>query len=216
MTFRSEQGGGHHNQAIVPSNARSNPTLLQYEGGMMSAAPVEVDRLTVMLLSGVRAIMFLGLVSVPAAGETYVRAVVDQAGQLRILTKDRREIVPKKEPEQVAFEKPAISPDGRAVGWLALYPNCCTSYPIPLKLVVYASGKLRTFTGIGLPIWRWCFQVGGKQVAFEQETVHGGIGVHYELRDVKTCRLIAKYDPDPNSVVFGAPPKWVAELDSRR
>ena len=100
-----------------------------------------------MLLSGAGAIVFLGLVSVPATAETYVQAVIDQGGQLRIVTKDRREIVPQKEPNQVAFEKPAISPDGRAVGWLALYPNCCTSYPIPLKLMIYAGGKLRTFTG---------------------------------------------------------------------
>jgi len=169
-----------------------------------------------MLLSGLRAMVFLGLVWASAAAETYVQAVVDQGGQLRILTNDRREIVPQKEPNQVAFEKPAISPDGRAVGWLALYPNCCTSYPIPLKLVIYAGGKLRTFTGTELPVWRWCFRGGGKQVAFEQETVHGGIGVHYELRDVKTGRILAKYDPDLNSEVLGARPEWVADLDSRR
>jgi hypothetical protein len=169
-----------------------------------------------MLLSCACVIAFLGVVSASAAAETYVQAIVDQGGQLRILTKDRREIVPQKEPDQVAFEKPAISPDGRAVGWLALYPNCCTSYPIPLKLVIYAGGKLRTFTGAELPVWRWCFRGGGKQVAFEQETVHGGTGVHYELRDIKTGRLVAKYDPDPNSQVLGFRPEWVADLDSRR
>ena len=160
--------------------------------------------------------MFLGLSLAPAAVETYVQAVVDPGGQLRIQTKDGREIVPRKEPDQVAFDKAAISPDGHAVGWLAQYPNCCTSYPIPLKLVIYASGKLRTFTGSGLPVWRWRFQAGGKQVSFEQETVHGGIGVHYELRDITTGRLIAKYDPKPPPDATGDPPKWVAELDSER
>ena len=38
---------------------------------------------------------------------------------------------------------------------------------------------------------------GGKQVAFEQETVHGGMGIHYELRDVATGNLIAAFDPAP-------------------
>ena len=168
------------------------------------------------LLASACASVFLGLVLVPAPAETYIQTEVGADGQLRIVTKDRREIVPKKEPDQVAFEMPRISPDGRAVGWLALYPNCCTSYPIPLKLVIYASGKLRTFTGSGLPIWRWCFQAGRKQVAFEQETVHGGIGVHYELRAVTTGRLVANYDPDRNSDTIGHPPKWVTELDSQR
>jgi len=49
--------------------------------------------------------VFLGLVWASAAAETYVQAVVDQGGQLRILTKDRREIVPQKQPDQLAFEE---------------------------------------------------------------------------------------------------------------
>jgi hypothetical protein len=173
-----------------------------------------VDRPRVVLSASLGAIVVLTLASVSAAAERYVQAVVDQSGQLRIVTKDRREIVPKKEPEQVGFEMAAISPDRRTVGWLALYPNCCTSYPIPLKLVIYARGKVRTFSGNGLPVWRWCFDATGKQLAFEQETVHGGIGVHYELRDVASGRLLAEYNPDPD--VPGEPPRWVAELDSKR
>ena len=162
------------------------------------------------------AVVFLGLVPAAVAAETYVQAAVDPSGQLHILTKRHREIVPKKQPGQVGFEKAEISPDGRAVGWLTLYPNCCTSYPIPLKLAIYAGGKLHSFTGSGLPIWRWCFQAGGKQVAFEQETVHGGIGVHYELRDITSGQLVAKYDPDPDSEATTKPPRWVAEVDAKR
>ncbi|MGO9271919.1 MAG: hypothetical protein ACLQOO_16915 [Terriglobia bacterium] len=169
-----------------------------------------------MLKASVWTIVFLGLLSAPAAAETYVQATVDASGQLRILTKDRREIVPKKQPEQVAFDLPQISPDGHAVGWLEMYPNCCTSYPIPLALVIYASGKLRKFTGSGLPVWRWRFEAQGKQVALEQETVHGGMGVHYELHDVKTGRLLAKYDPpfrSADSADTEEPPQWVAEMN---
>jgi len=180
---------------------------------MTSKPLVKMDRPSVMLSVFAGAIVFLGLLLAPAAAETYVQAVVNPGGQLRILTKHRREIVPKKEPEQVGFDMVRISPDGHVVGWLALYPNCCTSYPIPLALVIYASGKLRAFTGSGLPVWRWRFEAEGKQVAFEQETVHGGLGIHYELHDVSTGRLLAKYDPDPNSGANSKPPKWVAELD---
>jgi hypothetical protein len=55
-------------------------------------------------------------------------------------------------------------------------------------------------------------------VAFRQETVHGGLGVHYELRDVVTGLLVASYDPPvgPDNVRVAPEnvPEWVAELDS--
>jgi hypothetical protein len=168
------------------------------------------------LLPGVwAAVCFMTLFPVHAATELYVETAIDPSGQLRISTKHRREIVPKKEPEQTAFADAIISPDGRAVGWLALFPNCCATYPIALKLVILFNGESRTYTGNGLPISRWCFWGGGKQAAFEQETVHGGMGVHYELRDVATGELVDKYDPDANPEAVTKPPRWVVVLDSR-
>jgi hypothetical protein len=160
-------------------------------------------------------IFFLGLVPVSAATDFYVVVVIDPSGQLHITTKHHREIVPKKEGEQTGFADAQISPDERAVGWLALYPNCCASYPIPLKLVILANGAQRTYTGNGLPIARWGFWAGGKQVAFQQETVQGGMGVHYELRDIETGDLADKYDPDANPDSISKPPRWVVVLDSK-
>jgi hypothetical protein len=153
------------------------------------------------------------------AADLYLRASIDATGQLRIVTRDGREIVPKKEPDQVGFDQVVVSDDGVSVGWVALYPNCCTSYPIPLKLVIYSGGTQRAFTGQGLPVWRWRFQAGGRHVAFQQETVHGGLGIHYEVRDVATGSLIAEYDPpydkDNKPIVERSVPKWVEELDSK-
>jgi hypothetical protein len=119
--------------------------------------------------------------------------------------------------KQIEFDDVAISPDRRVVGWLALYANCCTSYPIPLALVLYSNGKTRVLTGRGLPVWQWRFLANGTRVAFEQETVHGGIGVHFELRDVVTGRLIDEYDPPSDSSADAAatppePPIWVTEM----
>jgi hypothetical protein len=162
----------------------------------------------------------LAVVSPGLAADRYMNASVDQGGALRIVTGDGRVIVLPKEPEQVDCDLVAISSDGRSVGWLARYPNGSTSYPIPLKLVVYSGSKLRTYAGNELPVWRWHFTAGGKQIAFEQETVHGGRGVHYELREVASGRLLAEYSPiagpddqpDPNQRT----PKWVSELDAKR
>jgi hypothetical protein len=154
------------------------------------------------------------------AADTYVRATVDEDGQLRIVTASGRIIEPTKDEDQLEFGAPQISPDGRAVGWLAEYANCCTSYPIPLKLMIYVDGNRREFTGAGLPIWRWRFRAGGSQFAFQQETVHGGLGVHYELRDVATGGLLADYEPtvgpDNRPVPSRIVPEWVSELDTSR
>jgi len=149
------------------------------------------------------------------AADRYTKASVDEAGTLRITTGDGRVIVLPKDPDQVDYDRIAISSDGLSVGWLARYPNGATSYPIPLKLVVYSGGKRRTYSSNELPVWRWHFTASGKQIAYEQETVHGGLGVRYELRDVATGRLVAEYSPkvgpDNQPEQDQKPPAWVLE-----
>ena len=160
-------------------------------------------------------VLAASLLSVSAATDIYVETVIDPSGQLRITTKRRKEIVPKKEADQVSFERAAISPDGRAVGWLALFPNSIAPEPVPLKLVILANGAQRSFTGSGLPISGWCFWAGGRQVAFKQGTIRGGMGAHYELHDIVTGELSDKYDPDANPDSVTKPPRWVVVMDSR-
>jgi hypothetical protein len=153
-----------------------------------------------------------------AAADRYVGVSVDNLGQLRIVTSDGRTITIPKKDAQVGFEQIVISADGASIGWLELDTYCCTSYPIPMRLVVYATAQRRTFTGSGLPIWRWSFTDGGKHIAFHQETVHGGLGIHYELREVSTGTLTAEFNPAvgadnqplPNQDV----PQWVKDLNA--
>jgi hypothetical protein len=88
-----------------------------------------------------------------------------------------------------------ISANMMAVGWLADYDNCCTSYSLSLGLVVYTPRKPpRAYKGDGRAIFGWHFVAGGKQFAFFQEFPHGNLVPHYELRDVTTGRLIDKWD----------------------
>ena len=112
----------------------------------------------------------------------------------------------------MGLDQVAVSSDHSAVGWLAVYPNCCTSYPIPLKLMVYSDGQLRTFSPNELPIWYWSFRKGAREVCYEQETVHGGFGVQYERRGVATGRLLARFEPGRE----GKKPAWVEELEASR
>ena len=153
-----------------------------------------------------------------AAGRRYVSAAVDRAGNLRIVDSRKRTTIVKKERDQVDFDQIRIATGGRAVGWLALFPNCCTSYPIPLALVVESGGRRRHFTGIGVPVFQWQFIDGGRRVAFQQETVHGGFSIHYEMRDVGSGRLLAQWEPtygsDNRVQEEQRPPKWVRDFNA--
>lgn len=109
--------------------------------------------------------------SSPPQRETYTEVAIDSSGALRIATSDGRTIVVPKEGDQRSLGEPILSTDRTAVGSQAYYENCCTSYDIPLQLVVYSNGKVHRFTGDGLPIFQWHFADRGTQVAFGQEPV---------------------------------------------
>src|ERR671921_399500 len=81
------------------------------------------------------------------AQRTVRRADLDSSGRLRILISTGRVIRPSKDSGQVAFEQITVSADRRMVGWVALHRNCCTSYPIPLELVLLRADGGRTVIG---------------------------------------------------------------------
>src|SRR5215213_10803531 len=114
---------------------------------------------TVFLLLAIALIPNQAVAQTPT--ETYESVVVDADGNLRILTsKQKTIIVPKGGSleardslgKQTAFGKAVISSDHRAVGAQAMFANCCTSYDIPLQLVIYSRGETHRFEG-GLPIF---------------------------------------------------------------
>jgi hypothetical protein len=143
------------------------------------------------------------------AAVRYGGADVDAADQLHITTIAHHEIIPAALPSQVGFQDAAVSDDGTLVGWLALFPNNATSYPIPLRLVVLGHGRTREFTGSGLPIWQWCFADRDRQVVFEQETTHGGIGRHFEEWNIDAHTRTRAYRPDDGeSREASSPPAW--------
>jgi hypothetical protein len=153
-----------------------------------------------------------------AAQTSYRRATLDRDGQLRLTTATGLTVRPPKDSDQVGFDQVAISPDRTTVGWAALYPNCCTTYPIPLKLVLLTRGGAQTFVGNGLSIWRWAFWRDARQIAFRQAPVHGSAPAHYELRDIRSGRLIDAFDMQSDSAKPTRMPRWarvVAAAPSR-
>jgi hypothetical protein len=160
------------------------------------------------------------LVAARAGGQTvYQRAVIDNSRQLRLTTATGKTIVPPKDSGQVGFEAAIISDDRRSVGWLALYPNCCTTYPIPEKLVVRTPGRVRVFDGSGFPIWRWAFVNDAKLIAYRQAPVHGDAPAHYELRDLQSGKLVDEFDrapSDTSATSLKSGPLWVRAVDSQK
>jgi hypothetical protein len=162
------------------------------------------------------------LASLTAAGpETYESATLDPNGRIHIVTSEHRDVVIPMSKDQSSFEMPVISQDRNAVGTRAYYGNCCTSYDIPMAVVIYTDGRTHRFTGTDLPIFQWHFADSGTQVAFGQEPVHFSCSVHYELRDIRSERLIDSADiPEPcgqnTDPGIGTTPKWVVELNADR
>jgi len=82
-----------------------------------------------------------------------------------LFTEDGRRITPNRlaplsvvMDENVGAEQAAVSPDHQSVGWLALFENCCTSYPLPLKLVILHNGQFHSLEGYSA-IWFWSFHI---------------------------------------------------------
>ena len=124
---------------------------------------------------------------------------------MRVITDDGRDTTVPKEKDQVGCKSPTISVDRSEAGWLIDSDFCCTSYPISTAIVVFRPGKpIRRFEG-GMAIMEWHFVARGKQVAFRTDFLHGDSAPHYELHDVETGRLVAKWDGE----ITSSAPRWI-------
>ena len=120
------------------------------------------------------------------------RAFAEHDGSVHVMKSGGQTDSVPKEKDQVGSSMIKIAEDGRTVGWTVLYDNCCTSYPIPLLLVIYKDGKVQQrLNKGGQMIYDWGFRASGKQVAFCTGTTHGDSGGHCELHDAITSRTIA-------------------------
>jgi hypothetical protein len=167
---------------------------------------------------------FLAVFLLAAPSEQYAAVEVNADGGVIVSTVDGRHVTPGRLPpisgdmKHIGAEQAAVSPDRQSVGWLALFENCCTSYPLPLKLVILHNGRLHVLEGSSA-IWFWSFQDGGKLVAAREELPHGDQGLHYDLWNVATGKRVAEYTPDYDAdghpIARPNEPEWVKALDIR-
>jgi hypothetical protein len=161
-----------------------------------------------------------------AAGQaaiTYRSADVDADGSLHAVSSDGKALVVAKtagmpgSPDlgpQTSFGDPVLSDDRLAVAVQANFANCCTSYDIPMQIVVVTNGLVHRF-GAELPAFDFHFVDGSRRIAFGMQTVHFACTVSWELHDVRTEKLVARADipqecgtvPHPPDVQV---PSWVS------
>ncbi len=148
-----------------------------------------------------------------AAFPAYRSAALDAAGRLHITPASGGEIRPAPLPGQVSFGSPAVSTDGRTVGWLALYPypdspgGTAKGEPIAGALVLFRGGLVAHIFRTQQVFWDWQFQDGGSRVAYSTGPTHGG-AAECVLRDVATGKIAASWQVRSD----GDPPAWARAL----
>ena len=120
-------------------------------------------------------------------------------------------------PSQVGFSDVQLSPDRRRVGWVALMPSTSTSYPIPMRVVIFKGDKIERVIDGESCVFGWTFQNRGKDVAYFLETLHFSSGKMAMLREVASGKLLASYglkrvDGDIPDGVLKHAPRWVREI----
>ncbi len=148
-----------------------------------------------------------------AASPSLADAVITPGGKdLTFLREGRRIHAPRTEPEQQGFSDARISPDGRTLAWLATTANCCTSYPLPMALVVYRDGHVSHVIRDDMAIWAWAFRPDGDTVAYRMALPHGRIYDRYRWRRMSDGRLLGTYECGEDVPPSGPAPAWVTSV----
>jgi hypothetical protein len=146
--------------------------------------------------------------SVEAGAERNTLAITTKSGVIQ---------APSTEEDQQSFSNPAVSQDGRTVGWLAEVGNCCTSYPLPLALVIFKGGKVAYRFHETTAIWRWSFLAGGSEVGYQWTWPHGFVPTYYVRRSLKTGAVLSEFvceidDVKGEYIVPKDVPAWVHKV----
>jgi hypothetical protein len=142
-------------------------------------------------------LLFCVSVCLPAASQGHPQIVrktyADSNGRVHIVNVSGKEVILPKEKGQESVEEPVIAGDNRTVGWLVNFPNCCTSYPIPMTIVLYRDGRIIQRLGNGMGVFKWYFVKEGEQVAYYSDTVHSNLAPQLTLADVASGKTLEKW-----------------------
>jgi hypothetical protein len=118
--------------------------------------------------------------------------LTNDVGTVHIMSASGDDMVPPKEKGQVGCSDAKISPDKRTAGWLVSYENCCTSYPIPLTVVLFRSGKVVQRIAPGQMVYDWHFWK-NDSVAVSDGPTHNPSGPKVRLYDIPSGKLLKEW-----------------------
>ena len=117
---------------------------------------------------------------------------------------------------QEGFSDVQLAEDRETIGWAELYDNCCTSYSVPLAIVLYRSGKVQCHLQSGQMMWNWMFLDRGTRVAIVWGPIHGPEIGDYKLYDAKTCKVLSQVYGDAESQALKPDaPEWAKVLEKK-
>jgi hypothetical protein len=117
---------------------------------------------------------------------------------------------------QEGFSDVQLAGDLKTIGWTETYDNCCTSYAVPLLVVLYQSGKIVQRIRSGQMVWNWMFVDAGERVAIVWGPTHGTEVGDYTLYDVKTGKTLAEVHGDAETQTLRPDaPQWAKKLEER-
>ncbi|HKF48031.1 MAG TPA: hypothetical protein VKB38_11790 [Terracidiphilus sp.] len=140
------------------------------------------------------------------------RAYQGDDNLVHIVTVDGRDRAIQAEKGQAGIENVRVAGDSRTVGWLVDVPSsCCMSYPIPVELVLWRSGRVIRKFWKTQAIFGWAFLRGGEEVAYHTAPLHGSEIYQCYREDVGTERLLDQWSLASKT----PPPDWVKPLDAQ-
>ena len=157
----------------------------------------------------------------PNPGSTY------ETGPLHILFSDGTHVIqdlPPKEKStennivfnQEGFSDVQLAEDRKTIGWAETYDNCCTSYAVPLGVVLYRSGTIVQRIHSAQMVWNWMFVDRGERVAIVWGPTHGPEVGDYMLYNVRTGKLLAEvYGDAETQALKPDAPQWAKRLEER-
>jgi hypothetical protein len=170
----------------------------------------------------------------PSARATIAKFFIDEAkpgsgyetGPIHIIYSDGTEIIQKLPPlkkstkketvfNAVGFSQIELADDQKTLGWTVQVQNCCTSYSIPLSVVVFRSGRI-IHSFAERMVWDWMFLPDSKQLAVVWGATHGPEVGEYMLYDISTGKLVAEVwgDEDKQALKDDAP-DWAKRLQEK-
>ena len=148
-----------------------------------------------MRIAAVSLCLFTMAIPAPLAAQSHSFAITNASigadGRVHVEENGRKIVYPK-ERGQVSAEWLQVQGDGHAAGWLIDESNCCTSYPIPTRLVVISDGGKRVLSA-GQMIYGWSFVADGAQVALSIGPTHGETIPHFLLYDTRSGRKLEEW-----------------------